>query len=159
MQTLNIVCQGCGEVLGTVQLADDAPPYVITMATQGLPCDACAAKLKQHGDLSCLRHVAQSLPCGRLLPVSSTQRCPGRRNVWVRLVRHVASVSVGIRIYPHTQLAQQAREKGIIDAQDDLLQPRFYIRPGLETFSQLLPGPGGRGLHRPLEPVQESEMW
>ena len=46
----------------------------------------------------------------------------------------VASVSVGIRIYPHTQLAQQAREEGIIDAHDDLLQPRFYIRPGLETF-------------------------
>ena len=46
----------------------------------------------------------------------------------------VASVSVGIRIYPHTQLAQQAREEGIIDAQDDLLRPRFYIRPVLETF-------------------------
>jgi radical SAM superfamily enzyme YgiQ (UPF0313 family) len=46
----------------------------------------------------------------------------------------LASVSVGIRIYPHTQLAQQAREEGIIDAQDDLLQPRFYIRPGLETI-------------------------
>ena len=46
----------------------------------------------------------------------------------------VASVSVGIRIYPHTPLAQRAREEGIIDAQDDLLQPRFYVRPGLETF-------------------------
>jgi hypothetical protein len=46
----------------------------------------------------------------------------------------VVSVSVGIRIYPHTPLAQLAREEGIIDAKDDLLQPRFYIRPGLETF-------------------------
>jgi len=46
----------------------------------------------------------------------------------------VANVSVGIRIYPHTPLAQRAREDGIIDVQDDLLQPRFYIRPGLETF-------------------------
>ncbi len=46
----------------------------------------------------------------------------------------VASVSVGIRIYPHTPLAQLAREEGIIDAEDDLLYPRFYVRPGLETF-------------------------
>jgi radical SAM superfamily enzyme YgiQ (UPF0313 family) len=46
----------------------------------------------------------------------------------------VFSVSVGIRIYPRTPLAQLAREEGIIDAEDDLLHPRFYVRPGLETF-------------------------
>lgn len=46
----------------------------------------------------------------------------------------VMSVSVGIRIYPGTPLAQRAREEGVIDAHDDLLHPRFYIRPGLETF-------------------------
>jgi radical SAM superfamily enzyme YgiQ (UPF0313 family) len=46
----------------------------------------------------------------------------------------VASVSIGIRIYPNTPLAQQARAEGILDAEDDLLRPRFYIRPGLEAF-------------------------
>jgi radical SAM superfamily enzyme YgiQ (UPF0313 family) len=46
----------------------------------------------------------------------------------------VMSVSVGIRIYPRTPLAQRAVEEGIIDAKDDLLLPRFYIQPGLELF-------------------------
>lgn len=44
------------------------------------------------------------------------------------------SVSVGIRIYPRTPLAQRAVEEGIVDARDDLLHPRFYIRPGMEPF-------------------------
>jgi hypothetical protein len=42
--------------------------------------------------------------------------------------------SIVNRIYPRTPLAQLTREEGIIEAKDDLLQPRFYIRPGLETF-------------------------
>lgn len=46
----------------------------------------------------------------------------------------VMSVSVGIRIYPRTPLAQRAVKDGIIDAEDDLLLPRFYIRPELEPF-------------------------
>ena len=43
-------------------------------------------------------------------------------------------VSVGIRLYPHTPLAQQAVEEGVVSAQDNLLMPRFYTRPGLEDF-------------------------
>jgi radical SAM superfamily enzyme YgiQ (UPF0313 family) len=41
-------------------------------------------------------------------------------------------VSVGIRIYPGTALAEVARSQGIIAAGDDLLMPRFYVTPGLE---------------------------
>jgi radical SAM superfamily enzyme YgiQ (UPF0313 family) len=44
------------------------------------------------------------------------------------------NISVGIRIYPHTPLAKVAIEESAIDANDDLLHPRFYIRPGLESF-------------------------
>ena len=43
-------------------------------------------------------------------------------------------VSVGIRLYPHTPLAQQAVEEGVASPGDDLLMPRFYIRPGLEDY-------------------------
>jgi len=43
-------------------------------------------------------------------------------------------VSVGIRLYPHTPLAQQAVEEGVVSPDDDLLMPRFYIRPGLEEY-------------------------
>jgi radical SAM superfamily enzyme YgiQ (UPF0313 family) len=43
-------------------------------------------------------------------------------------------ISVGIRLYPHTPLAQQAVEEGVVAAEDDLLMPRFYIRPGLEDY-------------------------
>ena len=43
-------------------------------------------------------------------------------------------VSVGIRLYPHTPLARQAVEEGVVSPEDDLLVPRFYIRPGLEDY-------------------------
>jgi hypothetical protein len=44
-------------------------------------------------------------------------------------------VSVGSRLYPPTPLARQAAEEGVVSPEDDLLLPRFYIRPG---FLQLL---------------------
>jgi radical SAM superfamily enzyme YgiQ (UPF0313 family) len=40
-------------------------------------------------------------------------------------------VSVGIRIYPRTALARLAVEEGLLSPDDDLLRPRFYVRPGL----------------------------
>jgi radical SAM superfamily enzyme YgiQ (UPF0313 family) len=43
-------------------------------------------------------------------------------------------VSVGIRLYPHTPLARQAVEEGMVSPEDDLFNPRFYIRPGLEDY-------------------------
>ncbi len=41
-------------------------------------------------------------------------------------------VSVGIRIYPGTALAEEALKDGIIAPGDTLLEPRFYITPGLD---------------------------
>jgi radical SAM superfamily enzyme YgiQ (UPF0313 family) len=41
-------------------------------------------------------------------------------------------VSVGIRIYPGTALAEEALKAGIISPGDTLLEPRFYITPGLD---------------------------
>lgn len=43
-------------------------------------------------------------------------------------------VTVGIRIYPYTRLADEARADGMIGSADDLLRPRFYIRRGLERW-------------------------
>jgi len=43
-------------------------------------------------------------------------------------------VSVGIRIYPRTALARLAVEEGVLSPNDDLLRPRFYIRPGLAEW-------------------------
>ncbi|HMK35322.1 MAG TPA: radical SAM protein [Desulfomonilaceae bacterium] len=40
-------------------------------------------------------------------------------------------ITLGIRIYPHTRLARQAVEAGIITSGDDLLTPRFYMVPEL----------------------------
>jgi radical SAM superfamily enzyme YgiQ (UPF0313 family) len=40
-------------------------------------------------------------------------------------------VTVGIRIYPNTRLATRAVAEGIIDPNDDLLAPRFYVAPGM----------------------------
>jgi hypothetical protein len=43
-------------------------------------------------------------------------------------------VTVGIRIYPGTPLAERALGEGQIDPEDDLLHPRFYLAPGLEPW-------------------------
>lgn len=43
-------------------------------------------------------------------------------------------VTVGIRIYPHTDLARIAVEQGVLDRNDDLLRPRFYLERGLEDW-------------------------
>ena len=43
-------------------------------------------------------------------------------------------VTAGIRIYPHTALAQQAVEEGIISPDDNLLYPRFYLAQELEGW-------------------------
>jgi radical SAM superfamily enzyme YgiQ (UPF0313 family) len=42
--------------------------------------------------------------------------------------------TVGIRIYPGTPLARRAVAEGVITSEDDLLQPRFYLAPGLEPW-------------------------
>lgn len=43
-------------------------------------------------------------------------------------------ITVGIRIYPHTALARTAVQEGVIDPDDDLLFPRFYLAEGLEDW-------------------------
>ena len=43
-------------------------------------------------------------------------------------------LTVGLRIYPHTELARIAADEGVIEADADLLEPRFYISPGLEDW-------------------------
>ncbi len=45
-------------------------------------------------------------------------------------------VTVGIRIYPGTPLAQRAVEDRMIAPGDDLLRPTFYLAPGLEPWIQ-----------------------
>ena len=42
-------------------------------------------------------------------------------------------ITVGIRIYPGTPLAARAVEEGMIRPNDDLLHPRFYFAPGLNS--------------------------
>jgi len=41
-------------------------------------------------------------------------------------------ISLGVRIYPHTEVARIAKEEGLISSEDDLLWPRFYVAKGLE---------------------------
>lgn len=45
-------------------------------------------------------------------------------------------ITVGIRIYPGTALARQAIAEGVIDGEEDLLEPRFYLAPGLDGWIQ-----------------------
>lgn len=43
-------------------------------------------------------------------------------------------ITVGIRIYPETKLAKVAVQDGLIEADDDLLFPKFYMVKGLEGW-------------------------
>ena len=43
-------------------------------------------------------------------------------------------ITIGVRIYPNTPLAQQAVAEGVIDDDDDLLEPRFYLAPAIEGW-------------------------
>jgi radical SAM superfamily enzyme YgiQ (UPF0313 family) len=43
-------------------------------------------------------------------------------------------ISIGIRVYPYTPLAELARKQGIIAPAADLLRPSFYLTPGLEDW-------------------------
>jgi len=43
-------------------------------------------------------------------------------------------LTVGIRIYPHTRIAEIARSEGVIGADDNLLFPKFYIKAGMEEW-------------------------
>jgi radical SAM superfamily enzyme YgiQ (UPF0313 family) len=43
-------------------------------------------------------------------------------------------LSVGIRIYPHTDIARIAKEEGLIFSDYDLLTPRFYVVRDLEEW-------------------------
>jgi radical SAM superfamily enzyme YgiQ (UPF0313 family) len=43
-------------------------------------------------------------------------------------------ITIGIRIYPHTALARTAVAEGLIAPDDDLLLPKFYMVPMLETW-------------------------
>lgn len=49
-------------------------------------------------------------------------------------------VMQGIRIYPHTPLQEIAVQEGVINKNDDLLEPRFYISPvlGPERLTELV---------------------
>jgi len=40
-------------------------------------------------------------------------------------------ITIGIRIYPYTTLAEIAVDEGVISLHDDLLLPRFYMVKGL----------------------------
>ncbi len=43
-------------------------------------------------------------------------------------------LTIGIRIYPDTQLAETARQQGVISSEDNLLYPHFYLSQGLEDW-------------------------
>jgi radical SAM superfamily enzyme YgiQ (UPF0313 family) len=45
-------------------------------------------------------------------------------------------ITVGIRIYPRTRLARIAAKEGLIQADDDLLHPKFYLAKGLQGWLQ-----------------------
>ena len=46
----------------------------------------------------------------------------------------MVKVTAGVRIYPHTALARTAIKEGLVEHDEDLLSPKFYIAKGLEGW-------------------------
>lgn len=53
-------------------------------------------------------------------------------------------ITAGIRLYPGTPLARRAAAEGVIAPDDDLLEPRFYVAPGLGPWLRDNVSPGVR---------------
>jgi radical SAM superfamily enzyme YgiQ (UPF0313 family) len=51
-----------------------------------------------------------------------------------RLDLEAVKVTVGLRIYPQTELSRLAVREGVVPAGADLLKPRFYIAAGIEEW-------------------------
>ena len=51
-----------------------------------------------------------------------------------RYTPFLVNLTVGIRIYPHTALCDQARAEGVISAADNLLWPHFYLAPAVADW-------------------------
>jgi radical SAM superfamily enzyme YgiQ (UPF0313 family) len=51
-----------------------------------------------------------------------------------RLRPSSVSITVGIRVYPNTELARIARDDGILDVHSDLLSPTFYLSPEIKDW-------------------------
>jgi radical SAM superfamily enzyme YgiQ (UPF0313 family) len=47
----------------------------------------------------------------------------------------MVSFALGIRILPNTALAEMAVEQGLIAADDPLMEPKFYLSPGVEGWA------------------------
>jgi hypothetical protein len=47
---------------------------------------------------------------------------------------HALKITIGIRIYPYTELAEIAVRDGMISKDDDLLMPKFYIVREIEAW-------------------------
>jgi hypothetical protein len=43
-------------------------------------------------------------------------------------------LTVGVRIYPYTEIARRAVAEGMTAPSDDLLRPKFYIVPGMSDW-------------------------
>ena len=43
-------------------------------------------------------------------------------------------ITMGLRIYPNTDLARIAIKEGVIELDDALLLPKFYMVPGIEEW-------------------------
>ena len=50
------------------------------------------------------------------------------------LALEMVKVTIGIRIYPDTELALHAKRAGKISSDDNLLYPKFYIENDIEAW-------------------------
>jgi radical SAM superfamily enzyme YgiQ (UPF0313 family) len=50
----------------------------------------------------------------------------------------MVKVTIGIRIYPETEIANHAKQIGTLSLDDSLLSPRFYIENGMEAWLRMV---------------------
>ena len=118
---------GCVEV--SLAFESGAPPVLRRLNKQFSPADVeqAAACFKAHG-ISRMGFLLLGGP-------GETRETALESLQWAdSLALENMKLTVGIRIYPETALAETAVREGMIAPAADLLFPAFYIRPELQTW-------------------------
>jgi radical SAM superfamily enzyme YgiQ (UPF0313 family) len=118
---------GCVEV--SLGFESGAEPVLRAMSKQFGPAEVreISARLAARG----IRRMGYLLLGG---PCETKQTVAESLDFAQSLRLDLLKTTVGVRIYPHTPLAKRAVEEGMVAPEDDLLHPRFYVRPELADW-------------------------
>lgn len=106
-------------------------------------CDPILASLNKNFSTAEVRRITKSFAAAGItrfgflmlgVPGETRETVAESLEVADALGLSVLKITIGVRIYPQTPLARRAVAEGVVAADDDLLQPRFYMAREVEGW-------------------------